>query len=43
MNCEFAEIFVFEDFEVGDGLLGLKRDLYLNIVEFLKLSSLRKV
>jgi hypothetical protein len=42
-NCEFKEIFVFKDFEVGNGVLGLERDVYLSIVKFLDSSILRKV
>jgi hypothetical protein len=42
-NPEFGEIFVFNDFEVENGVLGLKRDIYLSIVKFLDSSILRKV
>jgi hypothetical protein len=43
-GCEFKEIIVFEDFEVESGVLGLNRDVYLNIVKFLdSLFVLRKV
>jgi hypothetical protein len=42
-NCEFKEIVVFKDFEVENGVLGLERDVYLSIVEFLNSSILRKV
>jgi hypothetical protein len=37
------EIFVAEDFEVSNGVLGLDRDVYLSIVKFLDSSILRKV
>jgi hypothetical protein len=43
-SCEFKEIIVFKDFEVENGVLGLERDIYLNIVKFfLDSSILRKV
>jgi hypothetical protein len=42
-SCEFKEIIAFKDFEVGNGVLGLERDIYLNIVKFLNSSVLRKV
>jgi hypothetical protein len=37
------EITVSEDFEIGNGVLGLERDVYLSIVKFLDSSILRKV
>jgi hypothetical protein len=37
------EIFVVEDFEVENGVLGLDRDVYLSVVKFLDSSILRKV
>jgi hypothetical protein len=40
-SSEFKEIFVFGNFEIESGLLGLERDIYLSIVKFL--DSLRKV
>jgi hypothetical protein len=40
-SCEFKEIFVAEDFEVSNGILGLERDVYLSIVKFLD-SSIKK-
>jgi hypothetical protein len=40
---EFKEIFVIRDFLVENGVLGLERDVYLNIVRFLDSSILRKV
>jgi hypothetical protein len=40
---DFKEVFVCKDFEVGNGVLGLERDVYLSIVKFLDLSILRKV
>jgi hypothetical protein len=42
-NREFKEIFVFEKFEIKNGVLGLDRDCYLSIVKFLDSSILRKV
>jgi hypothetical protein len=42
-SCDFEEIIVFKDFEVGNGILGLERDIYLSIVKFLDSSILRKV
>jgi hypothetical protein len=43
INCEFGEIFVVSGFEIENGLLGLKRDIYLSIVKLLDSSILRKV
>jgi hypothetical protein len=37
------KIFVAEDFEVLNGILGLERDVYLSIVKFLSSSVVRKV
>jgi hypothetical protein len=37
------EIFVVKDLEVENGVLGLDRDVYLNIVKFLSSSVVRKV
>jgi hypothetical protein len=31
------------DFEIGNGVLGLERDIYLSVVKFLDSSILRKV
>jgi hypothetical protein len=42
-NCDFEEIIVSTDFEIENGVLGLERDVYLRIVQFLKSSILRKV
>jgi hypothetical protein len=42
-NCQFKEIFVVEDFEVKNGMLGLDRECYLNILIFLNSSTIRKV
>jgi hypothetical protein len=39
----YKEIFVFKDFEIENGMLGLERDIYLSIVKFLDSSILRKV
>jgi hypothetical protein len=41
--CEFKEIIVSEDFEVKNGVLGLYRYIYLNIIQFLDSSVVRKV
>jgi hypothetical protein len=43
MNCQFKEIIVVEGFEVENGISGLDRDIYLNIVKFLGSSTVRKV
>jgi hypothetical protein len=40
---QFKEIFVVEDFEIKNGVLGLDRDVYLSIVKFLHSSIIRKV
>jgi hypothetical protein len=40
---QFKVIIVVIDFEVRNGVLGLYRDVYLNIVEFLNSSLVRKV
>jgi hypothetical protein len=42
-RCEFREIIVFRDFEIENGVLGLKRDMYLSIIKFLNSPILRKV
>jgi hypothetical protein len=42
-NCKFKEIIVLGDFEIGNGVLGLERDIYLNIVKFLNFSIIIKV
>jgi hypothetical protein len=42
-SCDFKEIVVFKDFEFKNGILGLDRDCYLNIIKFLDSSILRKV
>jgi hypothetical protein len=42
-KCKFIEIVVIKVFEIENGLLGLDRDCYLSIVEFLDSSILRKV
>jgi hypothetical protein len=42
-NCRFKEIIVFKNFEVGNGLLGLERDVFLSIVKFLDSPILREV
>jgi hypothetical protein len=42
-GCPFNEMIVGEDFEIENGVLGLKRDIYLSIVEFLCSSILREV
>jgi hypothetical protein len=40
---QFKENFVFKDFEIENGVLGLERDIYLSIVKILDSSKLRKV
>jgi hypothetical protein len=42
-RCEFEEIIVSESFEVENGIVGLERDVYLSIVQFLDSTVLRKV
>jgi hypothetical protein len=42
-SCEFKEIITVDTFEIGNGVLGLNRDVYLSIVKFLDSSSLREV
>jgi hypothetical protein len=42
-GCEFKEFVVSKDFEIENGVLGLDRDCYLSIVNFLDSSILRKV
>jgi hypothetical protein len=42
-SCDFKEIIVFNDFEIENGILGLKRDIYLSIVKFLDSPIVRKV
>jgi hypothetical protein len=42
-SCEFKEIFISEDFKVKNGLLGLHQYVYLNIIQFLDSSIVRKV
>jgi hypothetical protein len=42
-SCELKKNIVFVGFEVGNGVLGLERDIYLSIVKFLDSSILRKV
>jgi hypothetical protein len=42
-SCDFREIIVSKDLEIENGVLGLKRDVYLNIVKFLDSSTLREV
>jgi hypothetical protein len=39
----YREIVVCKDFEVENGVLGLDRDVYLNIVKFLDSLELKKV
>jgi hypothetical protein len=40
---EFKEIIIFEDLEVKNGVLGLHQYIYLNIIQFLDSSVVRKV
>jgi hypothetical protein len=42
-NCWFKEIVVVEDFEIKNGLLELHQYTYMNLVEFLDSSTVRKV
>jgi hypothetical protein len=42
-SSDFEEIIVCKDSEVGNGILGLERDVYLSIVKFLDSAILRKV
>jgi hypothetical protein len=42
-NCQFKEIIVPEKFGVENGLLGLHQYIYLNIIQFLNSSIVRKV
>jgi hypothetical protein len=42
-SCEFKEIFVFKNFEIENGVLGLERDVYLSLVKFLDSSIVKKV
>jgi hypothetical protein len=42
-SCDFKEIIIPKDLEIGNGVLGLGRDVYLSIVKFLDSSILRKV
>jgi hypothetical protein len=42
-SCDFKEIIVSKDFKFKNGVLGLDRDCYLSIVEFLDSSILKKV
>jgi hypothetical protein len=42
-SCDFKEIIVSKDSEVENGVMGLNRDVYLNIVKFVDSSILRKV
>jgi hypothetical protein len=42
-GSKFKEIIVTGDFRVGNGILGLERDIYLSVVKFLDSSILRKV
>jgi hypothetical protein len=39
----FRKIIVSKDFEVVNGVLGLDRDVYLSIVKFTRLLTIRKV
>jgi hypothetical protein len=42
-GCEFEEIIVSGRFKVENGIVGLERDVYLSIVQFLDSTVLRKV
>jgi hypothetical protein len=39
----YKEIIVIEDFEIENGVLGLHRDIYLSLVQFLDSPIVRKV
>jgi hypothetical protein len=39
----YKEIAVFENFKIKNGVLGLDRDCYLNLVKFLDSSTVREV
>jgi hypothetical protein len=42
-SSDFEEIIILNNFEIGNGMLGLDRDCYLSIIKFLDSSILRKV
>jgi hypothetical protein len=42
-SCNFKEILVSKDLEIGNGVLGLERDVYLSIVKILGSPIVRKV
>jgi hypothetical protein len=42
-SCDFEEIIIRKDLEIENGVLGLDRDCYLNIVKYLDSSFVRKV
>jgi hypothetical protein len=42
-SCEFKEIIFCENYKIENGILGLERDIYLSIVQFLDSSILKKV
>jgi hypothetical protein len=42
-SCDFKEIIIPKDLEIGNGVLGLERDVYLSIVKFLDSPIVRKV
>jgi hypothetical protein len=42
-NCEFKEIVAFKDFEIKNNILKLNHNYYLNIINFVDSSILRKV
>jgi hypothetical protein len=42
-SCLFKKIIAPEKFEAENGLLGLHRDIYLSLVQFLDSPTVRKV
>jgi hypothetical protein len=42
-SCDFRETIIPKDLEIENGVLGLKRDVYLSIVKILDSQIVRKV
>jgi hypothetical protein len=42
-SFDFRKFIVFEKFEIENGVLGLERDVYLSVVNFLDSPFVRKV
>jgi hypothetical protein len=42
-SCEFKDIIISEGFEIENGMLGLHRDVFLNVIKLLDSSILRNV